>query len=303
MGNLPLRPLTFGEIVDGAVQLYRRDFAFYYLIALIAAVPGYVAVTLLPVDFDAVAAALQSDDPSAATGHFAPFALVNTVWLAFTLVGSVAGTVAMVERIAGRPISVASAYARTLGHLPSAAGAAFLSLLGLALAALFVMLVLTLTLGAGFMMTDHWVFISLSAGVGVLAMVGLVLLWAGVTFGVVPAVVTEGRTAAGALGRSLSLFWGGRLRVLGILIVAMVIQVAPNLGIQWLFGLGDLYSPPELLGSVSPERQWLWNTIDFVVGALTFPFLIGATLVLFHDRRVRTEAYDLETRANALETG
>ena len=40
MSILPMRPLGFGEIVDGALQLYRRDFGLYYLIALVGAFPG-----------------------------------------------------------------------------------------------------------------------------------------------------------------------------------------------------------------------------------------------------------------------
>ena len=135
-----------------------------------------------------------------------------------------------------------------------------------------------------------------------LTVVGLVAAFAlGATFGILPAVIVEGRGAMSALGRSISLCRGGWLRVIGIMVVAMIINIAPSLGTAALFGLGDLFVSPDAAGEISSTQQWLMNTIDLVVGPLTTPFLVGCIMVLFHDRRVRSEAFDLETLAGAMD--
>ena len=103
-----------------------------------------------------------------------------------------------------------------------------------------------------------------------------------------------------ALTRSLSLCRGGWLRVIGIMVVALIIQMAPGLAIQGLLGGWVLFQSPEELASIGPMQQWLFNTADLVVGPLTIPFMVGCVVMLFHDRRVRSEAYDLERLAGEM---
>jgi len=85
------------------------------------------------------------------------------------------------------------------------------------------------------------------------------------------------------------------------MVVAMIINIAPSIGTMALFGMGDLFVSPDALGEISSTRQWLMNTIDLVIGPLTTPFMVGSMMVLFHDRRVRSEAFDLETLAGAMD--
>ena len=142
---------------------------------------------------------------------------------------------------------------------------------------------------------------------GVLMFLGVVVcmvsFWLAATFAIFPAVILEGRGATGALGRSLQLCRGGWLRVIGIMVVALIINLAPSYAIALLFGMRDLFTSPEALETIDPGRQWLMNTADLLAGPLTAPFLVGAVMILFHDRKVRSEAYDLEARARAMEAG
>ena len=297
MSQLPLRPLGFGEIVDGAVQIYRRDFGLYYLIALIAAVPGYVL--RLATGVDATSLPDPAADPAAALGQMGSVFLVLVAGLAIAWVGMVAVATAMARRIDERPASVGRSYRDSLRHLPGAAGASILAMLMYAAALVVVFLVggaiATVLAGSGstFLGVSGVLFLVLTIAL-------LTLFWVAATFGILPAVIFEGHGSTAALERSLKLCQGGWLRVIGIMVVALIIQSAPSLGITALVGM-DLFTSPEALDTVSATEQWLINTADLVIGPLTTPYMIGSMMVLFHDRRVRSEAFDLETLAGEME--
>ena len=85
------------------------------------------------------------------------------------------------------------------------------------------------------------------------------------------------------------------------MVVAMIINLAPTVAITVLFGMQDMFTSPEALGTVDAETQWLMNTANLLIGPLTAPFMVGSIMMLFHDRRVRSEAYDLETLAGTMD--
>lgn len=294
-----MRPLGFGEIVDGALQLYRRDFGLYYLIALVAAFPGYVLMLVSGVDTAALAQPSETD-PLAAFSAMGSILLVTLAAAAIAWVGMVAVAAAMADRIGERPASLGRAYKVALRRLPSAAAATFVAIV------IFTVVAAAVFMGTGLVMFSFVdtgnLALTILAGVGMLAVIALVAAFAlGATFGILPAVIVERRGAMSALGRSLSLCRGGWLRVIGIMAVAMIINIVPSVGTMALFGMGDLFVSPDALGEISSTQQWLMNTIDLVAGPLTTPFLVGSILVLFHDRRVRSEAFDLETLAGAMD--
>ena len=300
MSMIPMRPLGFGEIVDGALQLYRRDFGLYYLIALVAAFPGYVLILASGVDAAVIA---QSGDgnPFEALGAMAAFFGVTLAAGAIAWVGMVAVAAAMADRIGEGPASFGRAYRVALRNLPSAAGATVMALL------MYLFVTVVVLFGSlavlGLLLSGAGLVGNLVGFLLTLLLVGLVTaFWLAATFGILPAVIIEGRGAVSALGRSLSLCRGGWLRVCGIMVVAMIINVVPSIGISALFGMGDLFVSPDAMDQISSTEQWLMNTIDLVVGPLTTPFLVGSIMVLFHDRKVRSEAFDLETLAGAMDT-
>ncbi len=301
MSTIPLRPLGFGEVVDGAVQLYRRDFGLYYLIALLGAFPGYVVTLASGVDFSGPAFD-ETTEPAALIGEMGTLFGVLAIDVVISWVGMLAVAVAMVARIDERGISVGGAYRGALRHLPAAGVATLLALLLFVAAAFFlaILAMIPMALAAGsrsFLLT----VIGIVVFVGVVA--GLVSFWLAATFAIFPAVIIEGQGATGALGRSLQLCRGGWLRVIGIMVVALIITLAPSYAVVALFGMEELFTSPEALETIDPGRQWLMNTADLLVGPLTAPFMVGAIMILFHDRRVRSEAYDLEARASAMEAG
>lgn len=295
MSTIPLRPLGFGEIVDGALQLYRRHFGQYYLIALLAAVPGYIIMLVTGADTTLLADAAEADPAATAV---AGIALLLTA--VFAWVGTVAVAVAMAERIDEREVSVGRSYRGALRHLPRAAGATILAFL------LFGFVAGAVAVGAMvfFMpiLFSGSIALMLIGGFGIILVgAGITLFWLAATFAILPAVIIEGKGVIGALQRSLSLCRGGWLRVIGIMVVASIINLAPTMAITILFGLQDLFTSPEALGTVDPESQWLMNTANLLIAPLTTPFMVGSIMMLFHDRRVRSEAYDLETLAGTMD--
>ena len=295
MSTIPLRPLGFGEIVDGALQLYRRDFGLYYLIALLAAVPGYILMLVTGADASMLAA-----DPEADPAVVAEAGLVLIFATVIAWVGMVAVAVAMAERIEERTVSVGRSYREALRHLPRAAGATILAFVLFGFIAGALMLV-TFTVMASIFLSGS-IALTLIGGLGVFVLAAAVtLFWLAATFAILPAVVIEGRGVIGALQRSLSLCKGGWLRVIGIMVVASIIRTAPTVAITILFGMQALFTSPEALGTVDSQTQWLMNTANLLIAPLTVPFMVGSIMVLFHDRRVRSEAYDLETLAGAMD--
>jgi len=301
MSTIPLRPLGFGEILDGAVQLYRRDFGLYYLIALLGALPGYILALL----FEPELSSLLGDGPAGFDALFAELPVVAAIGIvsgAMAWVGVLAVAAAMVERIEERQASVGRAYLDAIRYLPRAAGAALLALFCFFVVGVVVFMVSTLA-AAPLIATGNALMAVVALLVFLLPIMTVGLAWLAATFGILPAVIIENKSAMDALRRSLSLCNGGWLRVIGIMCVAQIINLAPGFAVQALFGIDNLFLSPEDLGTIDSGRQWLLNTISFVVSPLTTPFMVGSILMLFHDRRVRKEAFDLETAAGIMDSG
>ena len=301
MSTIPLRPLGFGEVVDGAVQLYRRDFGLYYLIALLGAFPGYVITLASGVDFSALVMD-ETAEPAALLGRMGGVFGVVTIDAAISWVGMLAVAVAMAARIHEHEVSVGRAYRRALGHLPAAGGATILALLQFLVFAVLAAIVAMVPM-ALITQSDSIVLTLLGLLFFLIVIVCMVSFWLAATFAIFPAVIIEGRGVTGALARSLQLCRGGWPRVIGIMVVALIMNLAPSYAIAALFGMQDLFTSPEALDTIDPGRQWLLSTADLLVGPLTTPFMVGAIMILFHDRRVRSEAYDLEARASAMDAG
>jgi len=229
-------------------------------------------------------------------------AAIGIVSGAMAWVGVLAVAAAMVERIEERQASVGRAYLDAIRYLPRAAGAALLALFCFFVVGVVVFMVSTLA-AAPLIATGNALMAVVALLVFLLPIMTVGLAWLAATFGILPAVIIENKSAMDALRRSLSLCNGGWLRVIGIMCVAQIINLAPGFAVQALFGIDNLFLSPEDLGTIDSGRQWLLNTISFVVSPLTTPFMVGSILMLFHDRRVRKEAFDLETAAGIMDSG
>ena len=209
----------------------------------------------------------------------------------------------MADRMEGRGTTVPIAYRVGLSRFPAVLGATVLAAL---IALPFMLLwffgasaVFAAVIGAA--LSGGSVLIPVAAVVIAFAVAAvMVLVWMAATFAILPGSVVEGRGPIRALKRSFQLCKGGWLRVMGVVAMVYILQAVVTLGVTLIFGMGDIFVSPESLGEVSSTRQWLIQTLNFLASALVTPFAVGAIFMLYHDRRVRSEAYDLETRARTM---
>ncbi len=298
MSDMPQRPMGFGEILDGAIQFYRRDFGLYFLIALVGALPGYAMLLALGTPGTGL-------DPSGtpAVGELGFDIAILLPATALSWVGTLAVAVAMRTRIAGRAASLEGAYRGALHPFPSAAGGHLLALLIAGIVGGLVMIPVVVAAASAFAVLGDLVvamtIFGLTSLLGALVVAGL---WFCTSFAIFPAVLLEGRTAAEAVRRSLRLGKGARLRIVGVMLVATIIREGPSFGLFALFGGFEMFTSPTTAGTLSPGLQAVQNTLDLLIGSFTKPFLVATVFFLYHDRRVRLEAADLETAAMAMAT-
>jgi hypothetical protein len=253
-----LRPMEFGDILDGAFKLYRAQFVRLFTAALIANTP-----TLL---FDLWSAATaDAMDPAAVQGVTLlrlPFVLIATVLVYGSL------THQADRALHGAPIAAPAAIA--------AGVRLFLPLL-----AAYTLTTLSILLGLVLLVVP-----------GIL--LGLLF------FAVTPAVVIERRGPIQALGRSRELARGALGQIAGILIVATVITLMPSFAVS---AVGFVIMGVSLSAGAPPAAALFGlNAMQVLVSALAAPFSVAVMVLLYYDRRMRTEAMDVQAMAERLPT-
>lgn len=132
---------------------------------------------------------------------------------------------------------------------------------------------------------------------GIAIMLGLLGLLIGalivyvLLFAVVPAVVIERRGPLSALQRSAELAEGDWWRICAVIVVAGLIATLPSTAVELLMASAVTADDPMTSGFV--------GALGALVNALTYPFSVAATVILYYDRRVRAEGLDVELMAAA----
>jgi len=286
-----LRPLSFGEIIDGAFVLYRRNFATLVLTALIPLAP----------------AALLSGISMGQIATFEQEVSVGTLvlLLLMALVGSFGGVLAWAaltrqasQAVTGETVSVRDAYAvgfQSLLPLLGAGVVAYIAFFGVVLVVSLVLGVVGGFLGALGGTAGMVIAAVLAAVVTGAVMLGLL----GAIFAVAPAVVIERKGPVEALQRSWNLALGAWGRVVGVCLVSWLIVLLPMAVIIFAagFGTGAFTAAPDEI----PVHLIFWQQVlGILAGALTAPFFVATLVLLYYDRRVRTEALDLEVATERL---
>ena len=296
MSTAHLRPLSFGEILDSAFSLYRRHFVALLSAALIPLIPSMLLTGV-------ITRAALTDEPSDAAAAFGA-ALIPLMLLGFVvgLVMWAALTRMLGEAWTGGEVSVGDGYRRGLR--------AFFPLVGSMLLVYVILMVAMFgVLVAGMLVAAMLGAIGMAVGnqtVTVLLMIPALLLTiaaffaaASTMFGVLPAIVIEKYGPAEAILRSVRLSRGAIPRVTGIMMVTFLIIFLPMLFVMAVTGGFAAFTDP---GSVpSAGSFWLQQVANSLTSALTTPFMIASMVILYFDRRVRTEAFDVQLAADALE--
>lgn len=125
-------------------------------------------------------------------------------------------------------------------------------------------------------------------------------------FAFAPVVTLEGRGSTEALSRSWALARGGRLRILGVTLVAYLLVLLPSLalgalGFFLVGGSTGFFSDDP--GALEGSLVWLDGMIQVagpVVSALVWPLFVAILVVLYLDRRARVDAPELEDALDRL---
>lgn len=260
---LPLRQMGIGELVDGAVKLYRRDW-----LALI----GIAALVLVPLTFVQLwvtQTMVSSVDVFATDAEFAAMTtqlvLVTLVFLGVQLLIAQPFLVAAISRAAadaylGEHVTLGGTLRYALSRLPA------------------ILWVTVITL--------------------VVTTVGLVLLIvpgiiAAVRLTLAPAVVVvEDVRGTRAVRRSWNLTAGHFWRVLGTLLLSGIITAV---------GAAIIQIPAEVITTTIGPDGWPVSALgSAVASALITPFSLLIVVLLYFDLRVRKEGYDIEVMAQEL---
>lgn len=262
-----------GDIVDETIRLYRHNFRTFVGIVAVLQVP-LIVLQMIQL---AIAGPNIFDFSSLARGDgiqpgplifwlASSFALAIVGGLAY-LVIQAALTSATSERYLGRQITVGQAYRTARG--------CFWRLLGNTLIIAIVAFLLFVTI------------------IGIPVAIFLLVRW----MLVVEAIALEGKGVFQSLSRSTALVKGSWWRVLGVFIVALVLQymvAAIPAGILSLvvMGVGALVSPTSIL-----IPTMINTVIGSVFGIVATPLIPLISVLLYYDLRIRKEGFDLQLLA------
>ena len=263
-----LRPLSLGEVLDGAFTIYRRQFVSLFLTALLPQLPMIVLMALYYLFLGSVTSP-AGPDLSATMGI--TVMLVALVLLPLAIIGSftaIGGVTFQVARAyTGKPVSTGEAIRRGFQRsLP---------------------------------MTGAYLVVGIMSMFGLLAfIIGFFVVWVS-AFAVAPAVVLERRGPIEAISRSWEMVKGAWGEVFLVIFIASMIATLPGSAVGMFAVFGGLVisggDPDTLMAA-----QAVGQVLSQLTRTLTIPFSLGATVLLYYDRRVRTEALDVQMMAESL---
>ena len=285
-----LRPMEFGEILDGALQLFRRHFGLFLKLSL--------AVMWLPLAFSiywrarffGLATATPEQTAAVMQSQIVPFALWGMVWGVLYGAGMLlltAGSIRVIsDSYLGREPQFGDALQFGVGKIVPL----FLVGLGKTLL-LFLLLILSgvvvgLTGAAGGLavllvfievIAAVWLFIYIACGYMVTT----------------PVVVLETLSSNfDAFGRSWELTKRARGRVFGLVFVAgLISSVLPAL---------VLSAVGALVGQLAPAATIAWTVIAAVLPVVLTPIVPCVLTLAYYDLRVRHEGFDLQLLSEQL---
>lgn len=285
-----LRPMEFGEILDGALQLFRRHFGLFLKLSL--------AVMWLPLAFSiywrarffGLATATPEQTAAVMQSQIVPFMLWGLVWGVLYGAGMLLLTAGSIRVISDSYLGREPQFGDSLQFGVGKIVPLFLVGLGKTLL-LFLLLILSgvvvgLT-GAAGGLAVLLVFIEVIAAVWLFIYVACGYM---VT---TPVVVLETLSSNfDAFGRSWELTKGARGRVFGLVFVAgLISSVLPAVVLS---ALGAL------IAQLVPAATIAWTVIAAVLPVVLTPIVPCVLTLAYYDLRVRHEGFDLQLLSEQL---
>ena len=287
-GAIPLRPLSLGEIFNGAITSMRRSPAASLGIgAALSAVAG-IATALIALKVDHARSTGNVSSPAAGFSASGANLIIGLV-VNMLLCGLLAPVVG--RAIQGMSTSLREAWHLARPRLPALLGTTMLLLT--IYCALWIPVGLALAVAV---VTHQPAFIVLAVFVALATILAEVAGW---TFLIMAATVVmlERTGPAHALRRSWQLVRASFWRILGILLLTeLIFFIASEIIALPFIGAGLA-----IAGGAQADASALSVTIAgigaVVAGAVIRPFLAGVTVLLYCDTRMRREGLDLALRS------
>ncbi len=300
-----LRPMSIGDLLDGAFTLYRKHFWTLLGIVAIATTPVLaleVVATLLFLPIDPLFTRGATSASNFSTPQLAALAGGGVLFLIAALFGGLAaifetGALAIFisEQYLGRQLSARQAYAHALRRWPSLLGMSLIFLM--VYGGLFVVMFIPLALlvfasGSG----NSGLPLFISCTVCLLLPLILITYYAlSVRWQFAPqAIVIEQRGALEGLRRSWNLVRGSFWRVAGIALVLTImitiLSSAASFSLQFI-----VFALPSFV-LINALSTIMTNLLQMIV----LPLQFGTLTLLYYDLRVRREGFDLQQMADQL---
>jgi hypothetical protein len=302
-GVIPLRPLTLGDIFNGAIRYIRANPK-----ATLGLTTGVVVITqiiALVVQIGPLAATgnigALSGEETQSTGAMllssASSMLGNVVEILAGIMLSGMLTVVVGRAVFGSTITIGEAWKRIRGRLLPLIGLTLLEVFGMLVIVVAVVLVILALTSSGSEIVPFAVGIPLA----LVALALVIWLYTMLSFAPV-AIVLEQRPVFASISRSFALVRNGFWRVLGIRLLAGVVTVAIAIAVSIPFTIVGVVIG---VASSSAAGAVVLGTVIVAIGAvigqvITTPFSAGVNTLLYTDRRIRAEAFDLVLRTGAV---
>lgn len=303
-GDDTLRPMDLGDVLDGMFRIARTHWRAFLIGLGVVVVPlSLLSGLLLAQTIDTTPGLLETlQDPELAQGPqpvpdaatlarvVAASALSSLATLLLTpLIYGIAVHIAATGYRAGQvdPMASVRAAARRYFALLGAGVLVVAAFLALWIGAVVVAGVLATTMGDSVAST-----VAAVIAIGLVSVVAAVILAVRLAL-VVPAIVVEGAGPASSLRRSNDLVRGGTGRTFVTLLVMWIIVAIISFVLSLPFQAAIFGGGP-VAAAIA--------TVGTIISSLVTNSLVGAALVLvYFDRRVRVEGYDLTELAHEVE--
>lgn len=290
-----LRPMEFGEILDGGLQVFRRHFGLFLKLSL--------AVMWLPLAFSVYWRArffgLQPTANPEQTmamiqSEFIPFFLWGLVWGVLYGAGMLLLTAGSIKIISDSYLGREPQFGDALGFGVGKIVPLFLVGLGKGL----ILFLLVLACGLVFALTTAvgkgaGAVIALLAFVEVIGMVWLFVYVACGYMMTTPVVVLESLSSSfDSFGRSWEITKGARGRVFGLVFVATLLaSVLPSI---------VLSAMGAFVVQIAPGAMFSWTILAAVLPIVLTPIVPCVLTLTYYDLRVRREGFDLQLLSEQL---
>ncbi|WP_246075525.1 glycerophosphoryl diester phosphodiesterase membrane domain-containing protein [Nonomuraea terrae] len=305
-GIIPLHPLRLGDVLDGTIKLIRSNPKSVLGLSAAAALVVSVPVALGQAYVFDSAASIAADPGSVTTGDLYGSLAVQyggtliSLAVQFVVVTMLTG---VLTRILGRAVFGGTVSAGEAWRLVKGRVGALFGVVALMAVIMVVPLIVFVLLMAALATTGEFTLVAVATLLFIVAYFVYYLFFK-TRFAFAPAaVVLEGRGPIDAMRRSWQLVTGDFWRVLGILLLTWILVgiVSTVLAFPFSFA-GTMFSAMGAGTAATAIVSALFLTIGYTIGSmLTYPFEAGVAGLLYADRRMRAEAFDLVLQTAAIE--